>query len=77
MHGIRGTGSCTVEAVVRVFTEFKIYYILMGCNKNGLAAKIKGDWKLSIKLATLWGVQNCSQEGINTHFICQNNLPLT
>ena len=53
MHGIRGTGSCTVEAVVRVFTEFKIYYILMGCNKNGLAAEIKGDWKLSIKLATL------------------------
>ena len=42
-HKYIGTGSCTVEAVVRVFTEFKIYYILMGCNKNGLPANINSD----------------------------------
>ena len=42
-HEYIGTGSCTVEAVVRVFTEFEIYYILMGCYKNGLPANINSD----------------------------------
>ena len=73
-HDYIGTGSCTVEAVVRVFTEFEIYYILMRCYKNGLPANINSDWKLSIKLATLWGVQNCLQEGINIHFFGRNDL---